>query len=290
MALQGSLSELSLPDVIQMVSVSGKTGVFEVTRSDEVGRIFLKDGQIVDAVVGALRGDVAVYEMAIWSEGDFSFKQGVEPEAVTIQLSNANLMMEAARRLDEWRVLSRKIPSLDRVPYFTSRDQSDQVTLSPHEWILVTRVDDEHTIEEIAEKLHWSAFDVSKLLFGMITSGLVALRTEAEKTDPADGRKGPNPVTLMGLASRIRSVALDVVGSSGEHTIEKQYAGTRTLIEEGAGFDAIRTMVEQHGNAISLLKGRDIAAMFDEQVRPLLGDAGGGSSVSVTNTQGGSNS
>ena len=32
-----------------------------------------------------------------------------------------------------------------------------------------------HSIEEIAEQLHWSAFDVSKLLFGMITSGLVAL-------------------------------------------------------------------------------------------------------------------
>jgi hypothetical protein len=95
MALQGSLSELSLPDVIQMVSVSGKTGVFEVTRSDEIGRIYLSDGRIVDAVVGALRGDNAVYEMVIWSEGDFSFKQGVEPEAVTIKLSNANLM-EAA--------------------------------------------------------------------------------------------------------------------------------------------------------------------------------------------------
>jgi hypothetical protein len=94
----------------------------------------------------------------------------------------------------------------------------------------------------------------------------------------------------MGLASHIRAVALDVVGSRGEHTIDKQYAGTRTLIEEGAGFDAIRKMVEQHSNAISLLKGGDIAAMFDEQVRPLLGDAVAGSPVSVTNTQGGSNS
>ncbi len=179
MALHGSLSELSLPDVIQIVSVSGKTGVFEINRSGEVGKIYLRDGQIVDALVGALRGDNAVYEMAIWSEGEFSFISGEQTDNVTIHLSNANLMMEAARRLDEWRVLSRKIPSLDLVPFFTSRDQSDQVTLSPHEWILVTRIDDEHTIEEIAEALHWSAFDVSKLLFGMITSGLVALRSAA---------------------------------------------------------------------------------------------------------------
>lgn len=273
MALQGSLSELSLPDVIQMVSVSGKTGVFSVTRNDEIGRIYLRSGQIVDAVVGALRGDNAVYEMAIWSEGEFTFNPGEETDSVTIHLSNANLMMEAARRLDEWRVLSRKIPALDLIPFFKSRDQSDQVTLSPHEWILVTRIDDGHSIEEIAEQLHWSAFDVSKLLFGMITSGLVALRTAGDVARPRTPHQGPNSVTLIGLANRIRSVALDVVGSSGQHTIDKQYAGTRTLIEQGAGFDTIRSMVEQHSNAIALLKGGDIAAMFDEQVRPLLGDA-----------------
>jgi hypothetical protein len=277
MALQGSLSELSLPDVIQMVSVSGKTGVFSVQRNQEHGRIYLRDGQIVDAIVGALRGDTAVYEMAIWSEGEFTFEPGQESDKVTIQLSNANLMMEAARRLDEWRVLSRKIPSLDLVPYFTSRDQNDQVTLSPHEWILVTRVDGEHTIEQIAEQLQWSGFDVSKLLFGMITSGLIALRAPGEtpKT-PSTSHRGPSPVTLLGLANRIRSVALGVVGDDGGHTIDKQYAGARTLIEQGAGFDAIRKMVAQHSHAIALLKGANMAAMFDEQVRPLLGDVTAG--------------
>jgi len=272
-----------------MVSVSGKTGVFEVCRNDEIGSIYLRDGKIVHALVGGLQGDNAVYEMAIWSEGDFSFKPGEETETVTIHLSNANLMMEAARRLDEWRVLSRKIPSLDLVPYFTSRDHTDQVTLSPHEWILVTRIDDVHSIEEIAEQLHWSAFDVSKLLFGMITSGLVALRSASEESTASATQKGPSPVTLVGLANRIRSVAMDVIGDNGKHTIEKQYAGARTLIEQGAGFDAIRGMVDQHNNAITLLKGADIAAMFDEQVRPLLGGADT-TPAGVTNNQGGTNS
>jgi hypothetical protein len=48
-------------------------------------------------------------------------------------------------------------------------------------------------------------------------------------------------------------------------------------------------MVEQHSSAINLLKGGDIAAMFDEQVRPLLGDADG-TPVAVTNNQGGTSS
>jgi hypothetical protein len=273
MSLQGSLSELPLPDVIQLVSVSGKTGAFDIQSSEAEGRIFLRSGQIVDAVVGQLRGDSAVYEMAMWSQGTFSFKPGEESEQVTIQMSNASLMMEAARRLDEWRVLSRKIPSLDLVPYFTSRDGGgDQVTLSPQEWILVTRINGEHTIEEIANELKWAPFDVSKILFGMVTNGLVALGKPGKGEDGAGRWKvGPSPVTLLGLAEKIRSVALEVVGSGGERTIEKQYTSARTLIERGEGFNALREMVEQHTKAISLLKGSETAAMFDEQVRPLLG-------------------
>ena len=274
MSLQGSLSELPLPDVIQLVSVSGKTGAFEIQGEHEAGRIFLRDGQIVDALVGRLRGDSAVYEMAIWSQGSFVFRPGEETEQVTIHISNANLMMEAARRLDEWRVLSRKIPSLDLVPYFTTRDQGvDQVTLSPQEWILVTRIDGEHSIEEIADQLKWAPFDVSKLLFGMVTTGLVALGNSGESVETSQRwQTGPNPVTLLGLAEKIRAVALEVVGSGGERTIEKQYNAARILIERGEGFNALREMVEQHSKAISLLKGADTAAMFDEQIRPLLGE------------------
>lgn len=274
MALQGSLSELPLPDVIQLVSVSGKTGAFDIQGSLGTGRIFLRDGQIVDAIVGRLRGDSAVYEMAIWTEGTFSFKAGEETDKVTVHLSNASLMMEAARRLDEWRVLSRKIPSLDLVPYFTARDHgADQVTLSPQEWILVTRIDGCHSIEQIARQLKWAPFDVSKLLFGMITTGLVALANPGDGEEVAQRwQAGPSPVTLLALAEKIRSVALNVVGSGGERTIEKQYTSARTLIERGEGFHILREMVEQHTKAISLLKGSDTAAMFDEQVRPLLGE------------------
>jgi hypothetical protein len=274
MSLQGSLSELPLPDVIQLVSVSGKTGAFEIQREDEVGRIYLRDGQIVDAMVGNLRGDSAVYEMAIWSEGTFTFRPGDESGQTTIHMSNASLMMEAARRLDEWRVLSRKIPSLDLVPFFTTREKgTDQVTLSPQEWILVTRIDGQSTIDEIAAELKWAPFDVSKLLFGMITTELVALGSPGETGSQGQQRfqAGPSPVTLLGLAEKIRAVALDVVGSGGERTIEKQYTTARTLIERGEGFHAIREMVEQNTKAISLLKGSETAAMFDEQVRPLLG-------------------
>src|SRR6185503_9081060 len=98
MAFQGSLSELHLPDIVQLMSVSGKTGVFHLEDGTMKGEIFLKDGQIVHAQV-----EDAVYALAIWNKGDFRFDPGVATEVRTITKSNTNLLMEAARRLDEWR-------------------------------------------------------------------------------------------------------------------------------------------------------------------------------------------
>jgi hypothetical protein len=107
----------------------------------------------------------------------------------------------------------------------------------------------------------------------MVTTGLVALGNSGESVETSQRwQTGPNPVTLLGLAEKIRAVALEVVGSGGERTIEKQYNAARILIERGEGFNALREMVEQHTKAISLLKGADTAAMFDEQIRPLLGE------------------
>src|SRR5436853_7638310 len=101
MAFQGSLKELPLPDIIQLVSVSGKTGAFYLRRNgDSSGEIYLRGGQIVHAHVGDLQGEEAMYELAIWPEREFVFTPGKETEVTTIQKSSNNLLLEAARRID----------------------------------------------------------------------------------------------------------------------------------------------------------------------------------------------
>ena len=130
MAFQGSLKELPLPDIIQLVSVSGKTGVFVLTKSDQTGEIYLQEGEMVHAAVGSLTGEEAVYELAIWQEGDFDFRPGSETSERTITKSNTNLLMEAARRIDEWQVLSKRIPSTRMIPIFTNQGSSTSVSFT----------------------------------------------------------------------------------------------------------------------------------------------------------------
>ena len=102
---------MPLPDIIQLVAVSGKTGVFTLKNGAEAGKIFLRKGQIIHAAVSTLVGEHAVYELARWQQGEFVFTPGTESEVESIDKSNTNLLMEAARQIDEWKILSKKIPT-----------------------------------------------------------------------------------------------------------------------------------------------------------------------------------
>lgn len=253
MAFQGSLKELPLPDIIQLVSVSGKTGKFTLTRDNDRGYIFLKNGQMVHALVADLIGEEAIYALAIWNQGEFQFNPGEEPDRQTITKSNTNLLMEAARRLDEWRVLSKKIPSVDHVPELMAREnRHEQVTLNPHEWMLITKIDGNRSIAEIGRTLNISSFDVAKILYGMITGELVALKKKVER-DP-DRQNGE----LIDLAARIRAVAEEFIGDTAHKTIEKHFLHALDAIMNGSGDHAVDTMVLEFEKTASLLRGLSV--------------------------------
>src|SRR5690348_10848633 len=148
MAFQGSLAELHLPDIIQLISVSGKSGVFHLTDGPHKGEIYLHEGRIIHAQLDDTAGEEAVYALAIWSQGDFKFDHGVATEQRTISKSNTNLLMEAARRLDEWRVLSKKIPSTDMVPEFVVQEHREgQINLNTSEWLILSKIDGHRSIK-----------------------------------------------------------------------------------------------------------------------------------------------
>jgi hypothetical protein len=261
MAFQGSLKELPLPDIIQLVSVSGKTGKFTLTRDSDRGYIFLKNGQMVHAIVGDLIGEEAIYSLAIWNQGEFQFSPSEEPDRQTISKSNTNLLMEAARRLDEWRVLSKKIPSVDHVPELLAREnRHEQVTLNPHEWMLITKIDGSRSIAEIGRTLSISSFDVAKILYGMITGELVQLKKKIEH-DP-DQQNGE----LVDLAARIRAVAEEFIGDSAHKTIEKHFLHALDGIMNGNGNHAVDTMVLEFEKTASLLRGISVTEQLRSRI------------------------
>ena len=270
MAFQGSLRELPLPDIIQLVSVSGKTGRFALRRDAHPGgEIYLRGGQIVHAKVGDLSGEEAVYELAIWPDGDFVFHAGEETDATTIQKSNTNLLMEAARRIDEWQVLSKRIPSTRLVPVFTDEATTTSVSLTPQEWRLVSKVDERRSIEEVAIGLDQSPFETCKLLYGLITSGLVTLK-ENISTGAADRLKEMTAAELASVTEDIHRQARSLLADGSGAELDAVLRLSHAELESGRGVDAVLDLVRAEEKLVSAALGPNQSKVFLERVNALL--------------------
>jgi hypothetical protein len=271
MSFQGSITELPVPDIIQLVSVSGKTGMFTLVRGTERGYIHLKNGHMVHARLGDLTGEEAIYALAIWSSGDFQFTPNEEPDSVTIEKSNTSLLMEAARRLDEWKVLSRKIPGVDYVPALILRDTAEPVTLSPIEWNVVTRIDGKKTIEELARAVQFSSFETAKVLYGLITSGLVEMRSrETARPAPVSSSSpavlGDEKKILMILCTRVKQEAEIALGESNLPGIERPYKQALAEIDRGRGVEAVRDLIRLTEKAIASIRGPARMKAFQDKM------------------------
>jgi len=290
MAFQGSLAELHLPDIIQLVSVSGKTGVFHLVDGPHKGQIYLFEGRIVHAQLDDTSGEEAVYALAIWNQGDFKFEPGPPSETRTISKSNTNLLMEAARRLDEWRVLSKKIPSVELVPEFVVQENREgQINLNTSEWLILSKIDGHRSVKQIGQASGLSVFDASKILYGLIATGLIRLREKAAVPAAAAAaarpRTGSHPAMPAGGASagpaaapsappelvvrlnKVRDVCNHILGAVGESVVNKHYVKAKQELERGAGLEAIEEAINQIARATSILKGPSTTEALLEQLK-----------------------
>ncbi len=270
MAFQGSLRELPLPDIIQLVAVSGKTGVFVLKNGTDNGRIFLRKGQIVHAAVSGLEGEHAVYELARWLQGEFVFTPGTEPERETIDKSNTNLLMESARQIDEWKILSKKIGSTRLVPVFAPQEGMGSVSFSPSEWAVVSKVDERRNIEEIAASLATGAFEVCKVVYGLLGSGVLALRDDLRRL-PAERVQRLGPDDQGRLVEQIHRVAQQLMaGQERAASLEGALRLCRAEMESGRVADAVLDLVRSHEKLLSAVLGPVQAKSFLDRVGLIL--------------------
>ncbi len=102
--LQGSLSEISLVDVIQMLSAAQKTGVLEIRVEVNVAEMHFRDGQVIHAKYEDESGEEAflsILRVARLS-GDFIFQSNKQlSTSETIEKRTDHLLLGLASILDE---------------------------------------------------------------------------------------------------------------------------------------------------------------------------------------------
>ncbi len=100
---QGSVAQLELTDIVQVVCLGKKSVTIEVKSGVNTGYIYVLDGDIINAKTGNLEGEEAFYEIVSWSSGEFRFLPPEEDVEKRIDMRWENLLMEAMRIIDERR-------------------------------------------------------------------------------------------------------------------------------------------------------------------------------------------
>src|ERR1044072_2286575 len=101
MALTGQLSDMSLAELIEFFCNQRKTGRLKIDHPRGHSVFFIKEGELVDAKVGALSGSEAVYFSLTLPNAAFDFSPDVQATRRTIHNAWTQVVLEGLRRLDE---------------------------------------------------------------------------------------------------------------------------------------------------------------------------------------------
>jgi tetratricopeptide (TPR) repeat protein len=191
-----------------------------VNRRDRLGDILLKNGSITQAQLesaiqaqaqhrNARLGDLlvaqgaitrellheqvrvqieeAVYFLFTWSEGSFNFEPDVLPDAqdVVVSINPESLLLEGARRVDEWSLIEKKVSSFDLI---FERDADKiaemEAQLEAEQKRVLDLVDGRRDVSQIVEDSGLGEFDVGKALYGLSTAGFIHRIGKSKRAEP----------------------------------------------------------------------------------------------------------
>ena len=160
-----------------------------VNRRDRIGDLFVKGGAItktqLEAAIAAqaahtdkrlgelliaqgaitreqlhdrirLQIEEAVYYLFTWTSGTFNFEAGVRPERedFLVRISPEYLLLEGARRVDEWSLVEKKIPSFDLIFSVDQKHIGESAPeLSPEQKQLLPLVDGTRDVRQLVDEI-----------------------------------------------------------------------------------------------------------------------------------------
>jgi pSer/pThr/pTyr-binding forkhead associated (FHA) protein len=174
-SMAGSIEEIPLPDLLQLLSTSKKSGVLVVHSDRHVGKTFFRKGQIYFASIENqfnIGPRKALTRMLGWTQGQFELEPPDET-AVLEELddSTEGLLIESMRQLDEYKVAEEKLPELSS-PIGVARPLKGKLReLSPEELDVFQAALEVKTVNALFDQSPLSDLDIAVKLISLFEKG-----------------------------------------------------------------------------------------------------------------------
>jgi DNA-binding response OmpR family regulator len=183
----GSTQDMAVVDLLQTFEVSRKSGVVHLRGGGaQEGHIYFRDGKVVDAELGRLRGEEAIYRALIWNEATFEVEfKGVANEDV-IGGSTQAILMEGMRRVDEWGRLCEQLPPLTTVFEIDHGQLLERLNEIPDELNGILRLfDGKRTLNDVVDDSPFEDLSTLSTISKLYFEGLLVPRQDAGPPVPA---------------------------------------------------------------------------------------------------------
>jgi len=206
-----------------------------------------------------------VFEVMSWNEGYFSFNEEPEtkvPTEVSVRIPVEALLMEGARRIDEWSRIENRIPHVGVLPSLAPPPEGGggELDLLPPEWEVLALIDGQRSVRSLATELGRSDFDVAKTLFGLESAGVIVLvdpgttkRGRASSGGPGGGGGEPTgPAAASDVAEQV---------AKAERALQaRDFDGARAAAEQAGSMQPHDPTVHLLLGRVHLAQGRGTAA------------------------------
>jgi hypothetical protein len=154
------------------------------TGARQFGQLALEQGVMKeDELRDSLKIQVSevLYDAFIWTSGSFSFAEELQlpAYAVTIAVDLPNLIMEGARRIQEWEQCVQLFPDNSVVFRVVATPKDDKVTLTAQEWKILFMINGQRTLEDLVRDVGEDALSVYRVVYGLQSNKLIEVARTA---------------------------------------------------------------------------------------------------------------
>jgi len=177
--MSGVIEEIPLPDLLQLLSTSRKSGVLTIHSPSGLGRIYLRTGQIYFAAINddfAVSPQKAIYRMLTWTTGTFELEPGGEMQVMEeVSESTEALLMEGVRQLDEFRHLERDLPAMTAALAVPTPVAGKLRDLTPEQLDVFQLVLDHGQVQAVLDHYYGSDLDAAHHLISLMKREFVVV-------------------------------------------------------------------------------------------------------------------
>jgi DNA-binding response OmpR family regulator len=226
--IEGNLAQIPLVDLLQILSVNRKTGRLTVEREGERAVIALRDGRVLDAALGTVAGEKALFRLLARREGQFAFVPGQLGEvAERIDRRIEELMLEGLRQADEEARLQPVLPQPGDTVELAVDPTEIPAGLHPITEEVVALLSVPRLFQDLVDRCPASDLEVLRAVLALLERGFARRR---EGALPAGKAELLAPHELHALRARISRGR-----SSGPQTVGKvMVAGGGPLARQAA--------------------------------------------------------